>query len=140
MVTRTFLKFLLAGVRLFKTLRKSGRIYQALQLQLLGAKLLFQLILQRIVLGKLIEKAIVGAAQVNGEYQNRRKIKNNKNKTKLGHHMCLLFFTWYSVANIRYSAPALPASCPGGPIESAVSNASRSGGWCFHPSEHQDSV
>ena len=126
MVTRTFLKFLLAGVRLFKTLRKSGRIYQALQLQLLGAKPLFQLILLRIVLGKLVENAIVGAAQIDGKYQNRRKIKNNKNKTKLGHHICLLIFTSYSVANIQYLAPALPASCPGAPIEPAGSNASRS--------------
>ncbi len=81
-------------------------------MQLLGAKLLFQLILLRIVLGKPIENAIVDAAQINGKYQNRRKIKNNKNKTKLGHHVCLLILTWYSVADIRYLVPGFACELP----------------------------
>jgi len=35
---------------------------------------------------KFVENAIVGTTQINGENQNCRKIKNNKNKTKLRPH------------------------------------------------------
>ncbi|MHC4175264.1 MAG: hypothetical protein ACYST5_20325, partial [Planctomycetota bacterium] len=41
---------------------------------------------------KLIENAVVGAAQINSKNQNGRKINNNKNKTKSETHNLLLNF------------------------------------------------
>jgi len=75
------------GVNLsFKTLRKSGWIYETFQLKLPLPELLFQSALLNILRTKLIEYAVIDIMKINGEYQNGHNIKNNKKKAKSRPH------------------------------------------------------
>jgi len=55
-------------------------------LQLFLPELLFQPTLLSLDGIKLIANPIVGTSLINSKNQKRREIKNNKNKTKPGHH------------------------------------------------------
>jgi len=78
---------LIVGFRLAKTLRERRGIHQTLQQQLLGAKVLFQLVSFNVACTELIENAIAGAPQVHRHDESGGKTEDNKNKTQVRHRI-----------------------------------------------------
>lgn len=85
MMIRAFFTGLIFGFGPGDSWGQRGGIDQTFQPELLGPKVLFQLVSFRVALAKLVEKAIVDVPHIYGHDENRRKTKHNKDKTEVRH-------------------------------------------------------